>query len=283
MTRRHFFRPRRHRPRRGRPGVAAARPGRGGRKRHRRPAGLAALRPEGQAGHLPAHERRPVADGPVRLQAQDGRAVRQGPARLDPQGPAADHDDQRPGAVPDRAVEVQVRPARQVGHLGQRAACPGRPRSSTRSALIKTVWTEAINHDPAVTFICTGHQLPGRPSLGSWLSYGLGTMNQNLPAFVVMTASWTGRKAAPRPSTTGSGAPASCPASTRAWPCAPAATRCSSSPTRPGVDAATRRRMLDAPRPAQPAGVRARSPTPRPRPGSPSTRWPSGCRPRSPS
>jgi len=63
-------------------------------------------------------------------------------------------------------------------------------------ALVKTVWTEAINHDPAVTYICTGHQLPGRPSLGAWLSYGLGSMNQTLPTFVVMTASWTGRKEA---------------------------------------------------------------------------------------
>ncbi len=63
-------------------------------------------------------------------------------------------------------------------------------------SLIKTVWTEAINHDPAVTYICTGHQLPGRASLGSWLSYGLGTMNQNLPAFVVMTASWSSKAAA---------------------------------------------------------------------------------------
>ncbi len=63
-------------------------------------------------------------------------------------------------------------------------------------SLIKTVWTEAINHDPAVTYICTGHQLPGRASLGSWLSYGLGTMNQTLPTFVVMTASWSGRKEA---------------------------------------------------------------------------------------
>ena len=62
--------------------------------------------------------------------------------------------------------------------------------------LIKSVHTEAINHDPAVTYICTGSQLPGRPSLGAWLSYGLGSENQNLPAFVVMTASWTGRKEA---------------------------------------------------------------------------------------
>jgi hypothetical protein len=63
-------------------------------------------------------------------------------------------------------------------------------------AILKTVHTEAINHDPAVTYICTGHQLPGRASLGSWLSYGLGTLNENLPAFVVMTASWSGRKEA---------------------------------------------------------------------------------------
>jgi hypothetical protein len=60
-------------------------------------------------------------------------------------------------------------------------------------ALIQTVHTEAINHDPAVTYICTGHQIPGRASLGSWLSYGLGSMNANLPAFVVMTATWSSR------------------------------------------------------------------------------------------
>jgi hypothetical protein len=63
-------------------------------------------------------------------------------------------------------------------------------------AIVKTIWTEAINHDPAVTYICTGHQLPGRASLGAWLSYGLGTENHNLPTLVVMTATWTGRKEA---------------------------------------------------------------------------------------
>jgi hypothetical protein len=62
--------------------------------------------------------------------------------------------------------------------------------------VIKSVWTEAINHDPAVTYICTGSQIPGRPSMGAWLSYGLGTENENLPTFVVMTPSWTGRKEA---------------------------------------------------------------------------------------
>ena len=53
-------------------------------------------------------------------------------------------------------------------------------------AVIKSVYTEAINHDPAMTFIQTGSQQPGRPSIGSWVSYGLGSENQNLPTFVVL-------------------------------------------------------------------------------------------------
>ncbi|MBC8001140.1 MAG: DUF1501 domain-containing protein, partial [Opitutaceae bacterium] len=52
--------------------------------------------------------------------------------------------------------------------------------------VLKTVNTEAINHDPAITFIQTGFQQPGRPCSGAWLSYGLGAANKNLPAFIVM-------------------------------------------------------------------------------------------------
>ncbi len=59
-------------------------------------------------------------------------------------------------------------------------------------AVIKTVNTEAINHDPAITYIQTGSQLPGRPSAGAWLSYGLGTMNSNLPSFVVLHSTVNG-------------------------------------------------------------------------------------------
>lgn len=54
--------------------------------------------------------------------------------------------------------------------------------------VIHSTFTEAINHDPAITFIQTGSQIPGRPSLGAWLSYGLGSMNENLPHYVVMHA-----------------------------------------------------------------------------------------------
>ncbi|MGB5434276.1 MAG: DUF1501 domain-containing protein, partial [Maribacter sp.] len=59
--------------------------------------------------------------------------------------------------------------------------------------LIKSMYTEAINHDPAVTFFQTGSQQPGRPSIGSWLSYGLGSENENLPAFTVLLSRGSGR------------------------------------------------------------------------------------------
>jgi hypothetical protein len=54
-------------------------------------------------------------------------------------------------------------------------------------ALIKSVHTNAINHDPACTFVMTGSEIPGKASLGSWLAYGLGSENNDLPAFVVFT------------------------------------------------------------------------------------------------
>lgn len=52
--------------------------------------------------------------------------------------------------------------------------------------ILKSLYTEAINHDPAITFLQTGAQLSGRPSIGAWLSYGLGSDNANLPGFVVL-------------------------------------------------------------------------------------------------
>jgi hypothetical protein len=52
--------------------------------------------------------------------------------------------------------------------------------------VVKSMWTEAINHDPATTFLQTGSQLPGRPSIGAWVSYGLGSMNEDLPTYVVL-------------------------------------------------------------------------------------------------
>ncbi|MCZ6793516.1 MAG: DUF1501 domain-containing protein, partial [Planctomycetota bacterium] len=53
---------------------------------------------------------------------------------------------------------------------------------------IKSMVTEAINHDPAITFLQTGPQLAGRPSMGAWIAYGLGSDNRDLPAFVALTS-----------------------------------------------------------------------------------------------
>jgi hypothetical protein len=61
-------------------------------------------------------------------------------------------------------------------------------------AVIRTVYTEAINHDPASTYILTGNQIPGKPSIGACLSYGLGSEAEDLPAFVVMTPRWSAKR-----------------------------------------------------------------------------------------
>ncbi|MEI6357079.1 MAG: DUF1501 domain-containing protein [Verrucomicrobiota bacterium] len=55
-------------------------------------------------------------------------------------------------------------------------------------ALVRSMHTDPINHDPAVTFFGTGNQQPGRPTMGAWVSYGLGSENENLPAFVVLVS-----------------------------------------------------------------------------------------------
>ncbi|MBM4002798.1 MAG: DUF1501 domain-containing protein [Planctomycetes bacterium] len=69
---------------------------------------------------------------------------------------------------------------------------PHTARIADELCFVRSMHTEAINHDPAVTFFQTGAQLAGRPSMGSWLSYGLGSENQNLPAFVAMVSIGTG-------------------------------------------------------------------------------------------
>jgi hypothetical protein len=111
-------------------------------------------------------------------------------------------------------------------------------------AIVKSLNTEAINHDPATTYIQTGHQQPGRPSLGAWLSYGLGTDNENLPTFVVMISQGSGNKTDQ-------------PIFSRLWGSGFIPTehqgvrfRSGQDPVLylsnpPGIDGATRRRMLD--------------------------------------
>jgi hypothetical protein len=61
--------------------------------------------------------------------------------------------------------------------------------------IVRSMQTEAINHDPAITFVQTGSQIAGRPSMGAWVAYGLGSLNRNLPAFVVLVSRGTGNPA----------------------------------------------------------------------------------------
>lgn len=73
------------------------------------------------------------------------------------------------------------------------------PHTATRVddiTLVKSVHTNAINHDPACTFVMTGSEVPGKPSLGSWLAYGLGSVTNDLPSFVVLTPNWKSGAAA---------------------------------------------------------------------------------------
>src|SRR5687767_10872200 len=109
---------------------------------------------------------------------------------------------------------------------------------------VRSMHTEAINHDPAITFFQTGAQLAGRPSLGSWLAYGLGSENRNLPAFVALVSQ-------------GSGNPNDQPLYDRLWGSGFLPSRYQGVKLRsagdpvlflsnpPGVDAETRRRVLD--------------------------------------
>ena len=60
--------------------------------------------------------------------------------------------------------------------------------------IVRSMHTEAINHDPGITFFQTGHQQPGRPCFGSWISYGLGSENRNLPAFVVLISQGSSKR-----------------------------------------------------------------------------------------
>ena len=92
---------------------------------------------------------------------------------------------------------------------GSASCCRTRPKIADELCFIKSMHTEAINHDPAITFFQTGSQLAGRPSIGAWLTYGLGSENEDLPAFVVLISQGTGNPTISR-STTASGAAASC-------------------------------------------------------------------------
>src|SRR4051812_24685567 len=143
-----------------------------------------------------------------------------------------------------------VAPSRfRFGRHGQGGAwvselLPHTARVVDELCFIRSMHTEAINHDPAITFFQTGAQLAGRPSIGAWLSYGLGSENDDLPAFVAMISQ-------------GSGNPSDQPLYDRLWGSGFLPTRYQGVKFRPvgdpvlyltnprGLDATARRRQLD--------------------------------------
>jgi hypothetical protein len=85
------------------------------------------------------------------------------------------------------------------GHSGVELSetLPYLGKVADKLAIIRSMYTETINHDPSITFFTTGSPIPGRPSMGSWMSYGLGSDNANLPAFVAMTSRGSGKGGQP--------------------------------------------------------------------------------------
>ncbi|HXJ61679.1 MAG TPA: DUF1501 domain-containing protein [Verrucomicrobiae bacterium] len=130
---------------------------------------------------------------------------------------------------------------------------PNLSKQADEICCIHTMQTEAINHDPAITFVHTGSQIAGRPSFGSWIAYGLGSDNQDLPAFVVLLSNGTGR-------------PDDQPLYDRLWSAGFLPSQYQGVRLRgqgepvlflsnpPGVDAGTRRAMLDGVRELNQAG-----------------------------
>jgi hypothetical protein len=92
-----------------------------------------------------------------------------------------------------------IAPFQQHGESGQWISdiMPHHHKIADEICIINSMYTEAINHDPAITFFQTGHQQPGRPSIGAWASYGLGSVNENLPAYVVLLDKNTDPQAQP--------------------------------------------------------------------------------------
>ena len=144
-------------------------------------------------------------------------------------------------------------------------------------AIIRSMHTDAINHEPAITFFQTGFMIAGRPCIGAWLSYGLGSMNENLPAFVVLQANIITRRPTCRPSQRAYGAPVSC--SGKYSGVSLRSSRRSvlfiNNPTgrSPKYGAA----MLDG-LPNESASLMANWAILKPKRASPSTRWLSGCK-----
>ena len=141
-----------------------------------------------QARHLPVPSRRPVAAGSVRLQAaaQRARTASSCPTTsAAASGSPACRPSRRRFRSPARSSSS---PSTANRARGSASCLPHHREIVDDVCFVKSMFTEAINHDPAITFFQTGSQIAGRPSMGAWLSYGLGSMNDDLPSFIVLVS-----------------------------------------------------------------------------------------------
>jgi hypothetical protein len=94
------------------------------------------------------------------------------------------------GKADGKLLLAPVEPFRQHGHSGAWVSefLPHTARIADELCFVKSLHTDAVNHAPAISLMLSGAQIPGRPTLGAWLTYGLGTETENLPAFAVMTS-----------------------------------------------------------------------------------------------
>ena len=177
------------------------------------------------------------------------RPARHRVARLDPAGPAAHRHDLDAGRASRSRRASSALPGTADAAPGSASCCRTPRRVADDLCFVKSMHTEAINHDPAITFFQTGAQLAGRPSIGAWLTYGLGSENRDLPAFVVMISQ-------------GSGNPTDQPLYDRLWGSGFLPTQL------PGRQVPLRRRSGAVP-------LQPRRPRRRPRAAACSTTWPS--------
>jgi uncharacterized protein DUF1501 len=144
--------------------------------------------------HFPARAKRVIylfqSGGPSQLELFDEKPGLKD--RFDQDLPDSVRQGQRITGMVSGQARLPIAPSKysfsECGQSGCRISdlLPCTQKIADELCLVRTMNTEAINHDPAITFLQTGSQQPGRPCMGSWVDYGLGSENENLPSFVVL-------------------------------------------------------------------------------------------------
>ena len=146
--------------------------------------------------HFPAKAKRVIylfqSGGPAQMDLFDYKPQLRD--RLGQEVPKSVYPDDRKTTMSSAQAAFPVAPTsfqfKQHGQAGSwiSEVQPHLAKQADELCIIRSMHTEAINHDPAITFLQTGSQIPGRPSIGAWLNYGLGSENEDLPAFVAMSS-----------------------------------------------------------------------------------------------